>query len=84
MANRYTHTHNRHMAATAGLESTHIRLSLADAQFARDFSDCGTLVGGIRRALDQAKKRCGKCHCCKKVAVPEPDYSARMYLSDLL
>ena len=80
--NPYTYTHNQHMAGYAGVESTHVRLSHEDMLFARGFSDRGTLIGGIRRALDQAKKRCGKCECCKKVAVAEPDFSARMYPSD--
>ena len=78
----YTHTYNQHMAARHGAESTHVRLTLDDMKFARLFSDRGTLVGGIRRAIDQARKRCGKCQCCKKVTVGEPDYSARMYPSD--
>lgn len=80
----YTYTYNQHMNARFGTEPTHIRLTMAQTAFARQFSDAGTIVGGIRRALDQAEKRCGTCQCCKKVALVEPDYSARMYPSDLL
>lgn len=80
----YTYTHNRHMAALYGTQSLHVALKHDDIAFARLFSDRGTISGGIRRALDQARLRCGTCKCCKKVTVNEPDYSARMYPSNLL
>lgn len=79
---RYTHTHNQHMGGYAGFENTHIRLSPDDISFARRFSDRGTLVGGVRRALDQARLRCGWCKCCEKVTLVQHDFLSRMYPSD--